>query len=279
MNFIDESMKKKDSVDFALRNLMDKYGSFVSLDLSTYDGIDHTGVFGGVMKRSLKGNAESRLGTTPMDAERNMHQQAGFSAETIETTKVNKDYIRAGKSTRSARMDDLGHTNDQIVDIVDFDVDEMGNKVFVAGSSVQMKFVGKDGAQAFTKLCGSDYDKYWGENVEVKIPKDYYEGFVAKADQKIEGLKKEIKTLQSSKASSSVIASKRAQLKKIETIKSKTIPAKTTYKEALEARKNPKLYTAKNLAASVNEAGIAGAQCGAAIGGGVCCCLQYGRRS
>ena len=270
---IDESTNKKDSVDFALRNLMDKYGSLVSTDLSAYDGIDHTGMFGGVMKRSLKGNAESRLGPTPMDAERNMHQQAGFSAETIETTKINKEYIRAGKSTRSARMDDLGHTNDQIVDLADFDVDEMGNKILVAGSSVQMKFLGMDGAQAFTKLCGSDCDKYWQGNVKVKIPKDYYDGFVAKADQKIEGLKKEIKTLQTSKADSSVIATKKAQLQKIEKIKSKTIPAKTTYKEALEARKNPRLYTAKTLAASVNEAGIAGAQCGAAVGGG--CAIVY----
>lgn len=137
----------------ALHDLVEKYGAAAALDLSAYDGIDHTGMFGGTMKRSLKGISESKLGKTAAEAARNARQQAGFSAEVIETTRKNKARVISGSSVRSARLDDLGRTNDQLVDTADFTLNGKGEKIIIAGTEAQMKFIGNNGSQTFNKLC------------------------------------------------------------------------------------------------------------------------------
>lgn len=59
------------------------------------------------------------------------------------------------------------------------------------------------------------------------------------------------------------------ELQKCKTIKSHTRPASITKKEAIEARLNPKLSTAKDVASVSHQAGMNAAQTGALIGGGV----------
>lgn len=252
----------------ALHDLVEKYGAAAALDLSAYDGIDHTGMFGGTMKRSLKGISESKLGKTAAEAARNTRQQAGFSAEVIETTRKNKARVISGSSVRSARLDDLGRTNDQLVDTADFTLNGKGEKIIIAGTEVQMKFIGNNGSQTFNKLCETKHEKYWKAGVKVEIPKDYFEEFSKTADEKISNLKNEIKTLKDKGAAASVIENKQTQLKKYEAVRKNTIPSGTTSSDAMLARTNPKLYTAKSMLSTAHDAGIAGAQQGAIVGGG-----------
>ena len=134
MNF-DESLANA-AANRALYDLIDRYGNAASLDLAAYDG--KSGVVEQT-KRSLKSISESRLGKTLSEAERNIKQQSGFSAETIETTKINKQRIIEGKTTRSFRYDDLGKTNDQLVDVVDAEQMPDGTWKEITGSGFQMK--------------------------------------------------------------------------------------------------------------------------------------------
>lgn len=252
----------------ALHDLVEKYGAASALDLSAYDGMDHTGMFGGSMKRSLKSVSESKLGKTAAEAARNTRQQAGFSAEIIETTRKNKERIISGSSVRSARLDDLGRTNDQLIDTADFVLNDKGEKIIIAGTEAQMKFIGGDGSQTFDKLCESKHEKYWKSGVKVEIPKDYFESFSKTADEKISNLQNEIKTLKTNGASAKVIENKQAQLDKYKAVRRNTISSGTTSADAMLARTNPKLYTAKSMLYTAHDAGIAGAQQAAVVGGG-----------
>lgn len=267
MNSLDEGLSKA-AVRRALHDLVDRYSEASALDLMAYDGVDHTGMFGGSMKRSLKSVAESKLGKDATEALRNMRQQAGFSAEIIETTRKNKERIISGEKFRSARLDDLGHTNDQLVDTADFFIDGNGNKIIVAGTETQMKFIGNNGSQTFNKLCETKHEKYWKAGVKVEIPKDYFEDFSKTADEKISNLQKEVEELKARGASASVIEAKQNQLNKYKAVRKNTIPSGTTSSDAMLARTNPKLYTVKSMLSTAHDAGIAGAQQGAIVGGG-----------
>ena len=230
-----------------LHELVSRYGEAASLDLSAYDGMSG---LNGQSKRSLKSIAESRLGKTADEARRNLLQQAGFSAEVTETTKINKQRIINGEKVRNFRMDDLGKTNDQLVDTVDAVQMSDGTWKEVTGTGAQMKFIGKNGSETFDKLCSAKHEKYY-------------------ADTQINALKQEIKTLNAQKANPDLIASKKAQLKKYETIRKNTFSSETTSKEALFARTNPKLYTAQSMLSTTHDAGMEGAKSGALIGGGM----------
>ena len=141
---------------------------------------------------------------------------------------------------------------------------------------ITLQKLGKNGGETFDKLCSSKHEKYFASGTPVKIPKDYYPDFIERADSKINGLKQEIKTLNSQNANPSLIAAKKAQLKKYETIRKNTYSSETTSKEALLARTNPKLYTAQSMLGTAHEAGLEGAKSGAVIGGGMAIVCNLG---
>lgn len=254
------------AVNRALHELVSRYGEAASLDLAAYDGK------GGLIeqsKRSLKSISESKLGNTDLEKFRNKRQQSGFSAEVIETTKINKQRIIKGQSMRSFRYDDLGKTNDPLVDVIDAEKMPDGSWKEISGTGVQMKFIGKNGSETFDKLCASKNEKYFKNGVSVKIPKDFYEDFSKRADNKIDGVKQEIKALKASKAAPSLIASKKAQLEKYKLIRQKTLSSETTNKEASYAHDNPGKYTVQSMLGTAHEAGKEAAKSGAIIGGGM----------
>lgn len=269
---LDESLSNA-ATDRVLRDFVSRYGSAASLDFAAFDGkagvIEQT-------KRSLKSISESKLGSTELEMFRNKRQQSGFSAEVIETTKINKQRIINGQSARSFRYDDLGKTNDPLVDVIDAEQMADGSWEEISGTGFQMKFIGKNGRETFDKLCSSKNNKYFESGTPVKIPKDFYEDFQAQADSKINGLKQEIKSLKTNNANSALIASKQAQLKKYETIRKNTLSSETSSKEALLARTNPKLYTAQSVLATAHDAGVEGAKYGAITGGGMAIVFNLG---
>ncbi len=221
----------------------------------------------------------SKRKINPKYINQNINQQAGYSAEIKEQARVNEHNILAKKGERVWQYDDLSSgqkaqvkklfpnyatpkKNHEIVDYIS--VDEKGNAI--PGTAVQSKFVGKNGEECFKKLLSKDYKKYFENGAKMNVPKDYYRGIQKAADAKIESLESQI-AKQKGLGDFQKAAHLEEKLQKCKTIKANTRPASATKKEAIEARLNPKLSTAKDVASVSHQAGMNAAQTGAFIGG------------
>ncbi|WP_273898849.1 hypothetical protein [Helicobacter pylori] len=223
----------------------------------------------------------SKRKVNPNYINQNINQQAGYSAEIKEQAHVNANNILAGKGERVWQYDDLSSEkkpqvkklfpnyatpskNHEIVDYIS--VDEKGN--VIPGTAVQSKFVGRNGAECFEKFLSKDYDKYLKNGMKMEIPKDFFGDFQKAANIKIKSLESKI-AKQKSFGDFQKAAKLEERLQKCKTIKAHTRPASITKKEAIEARLNPNLSTAKDVASVSHQAGMNAAQTGAWIGGGV----------
>ncbi len=223
----------------------------------------------------------SKRKINPNYTNQNINQQAGYSAEIKEQARVNDHNILAGKMGRLRQYDDLSSTqkaqigerfpdyatpskNHEIVDYIS--VDEKGN--VIPGTLTQSKFVGRNGAECFEKFLSKDYEKYFENGVKVKIPEDFFGDFQKEANITIKSLESQI-AKQKSFGNFQKANILERRLQKCKTIKAHTRPASITKAEAIEARLNPKLSTAKDVASVSHQAGMNAAQTGALIGGGV----------
>ncbi|WRE23993.1 hypothetical protein KVC47_02855 [Helicobacter pylori] len=223
----------------------------------------------------------SKRKINPNYIKQNINQQAGYSAEIKEQARVNEHNILAGKRERIVQYDNLSSEqkawvkklfpnyatpskNHELVDYVS--VDEKGN--IIPGTAVQSKFVGKNGEECFKKLLSKDYEKYFENGMKMEIPKDFFGDFQKEANIKIKSLESRI-AKQKSFGDFQKAAHLEEKLQKCKTIKAHTRPASATKREAIEARLNPKLSTAKDVANLSHQAGMNAAQTGAFIGGGV----------
>ncbi len=223
----------------------------------------------------------SKRKINPNYINQNINQQAGYSAEIKEQAHVNANNILAGKRERIVQYDDLSsekksqikklfpnhatpNKNHEIVDYIS--VDERGN--VIPNTAMQSKFVGRNGAECFEKFSSKDYDKYLKNGMKMEIPKDFFGDFQKEANIKIKSLESQI-AKQKSFGNFQKAAKLEEKLQKCKTIKDNTRPASITKKEAIEARLNPKLSTAKDAANLSHQAGMNAMQTGAWIVGGV----------
>ncbi|WRA09506.1 hypothetical protein KVM17_03705 [Helicobacter pylori] len=223
----------------------------------------------------------SKRKINPKYINQNINQQAGYSAEIKEQARVNAHNILAGKRERIVQYDDLfiekktqvkklfpdyatPSKNHEIVDYIS--VDEKGN--VIPGTAVQSKFVGKNGAECFEKFLSKDYEKYFENGVKMEIPKDFFGDFQKEANIKIKSLESQI-AKQKELGYFQKAAKLEEKLQKCKTIKAHIRPASITKAEAIEARLNPNLSTAKDVTRVSHQAGMNAAQTGALIGGGV----------
>ncbi len=223
----------------------------------------------------------SKRKINPNYINQNINQQAGYSAEIKEQAHVNADNILAGKRGRVCQYDDLSSEkkpqvkklfpnhatpskNHEIVDYIS--VDEKGN--VIPSTAVQSKFVGRNGAECFEKFLSKDYEKYFENGVNMKIPKDFFGDFQKEANIKIKSLESQI-AKQKSFGDFQKAAKLEERLQKCKTIKANTRPARVAKGEAIEARLNPNLSTAKDVTRVSHQAGMNAMQTGALIGGGV----------
>ncbi len=223
----------------------------------------------------------SKRKINPNYINQNINQQAGYSAEIKEQAHVNANNILAGKRERVCQYDDLSSVqkaqigerfpdyatpskNHEIVDYIS--VDEKGN--VIPGTAVQSKFVGRNGAECFEKFLSKDYKKYFENGAKMNVPKDYYRGIQKAADAKIESLESQI-AKQKGLGDFQKAAHLEEKRQYCKTIKAHTRPASATKGEAIEARLNPNLSTAKDVTSISHQAGMNAAQTGAWIGGGV----------
>ncbi len=154
--------------------------------------------------------------------------------------------------------------NHELVDYVS--VDEKGN--VIPGTLTQSKFVGRNGAECFEKFLSKDYEKYFENGVKVKIPEDFFGDFQKEANITIKSLESRI-AKQKSFGNFQKANILERRLQKCKTIKAHTRPARVAKGEAIEARLNPNLSTAKDVTRVSHQAGMNAAQTGALIGGGV----------
>ncbi|GAA7844498.1 hypothetical protein HpCOL22_05200 [Helicobacter pylori] len=221
----------------------------------------------------------SKRKVNPNYIKQNINQQAGYSAEIKEQTRVNARNILAGKRERIVQYDDLfsekktqvkklfpnyatPSKNHEIVDYIS--VDEKGD--VIPGTLTQSKFVGRNGEECFKKLLSKDYEKYFENGAKMKIPKDFFGDFQKEANIKIKSLESRI-AKQKELGDFQKAAHLEEKLQKCKTIKAHTRPASATKAEAIEARLNPNLSTAKDVTRVSHQAGMNVAQTGALIGG------------
>ncbi|MCQ2854196.1 hypothetical protein JT054_02260 [Helicobacter pylori] len=223
----------------------------------------------------------SKRKINPKYSNQNINQQAGYSAEIKEQARVNEHNILAGKRERIVQYDDLSSEqkaqvkklfpnyatpskNHELVDYVG--VDKKGN--VIPGTLTQSKFVGRNGEECFKKLLSKDYEKYLENGAKMNVPKDYYRDIQKVADAKIKSLESQI-AKQKGLGNFQKAAHLEEKLQKCKTIKAHTRPASATKGEAIEARLNPNLSTAKDVTRVSHQAGMNAAQTGVLIGGGV----------
>ncbi|WQR68323.1 hypothetical protein KVD31_03685 [Helicobacter pylori] len=223
----------------------------------------------------------SKRKINPNHTNQNINQQAGYSAEIKEQAHGNANNILAGKRERVCQYDDLSSEkkpqvkklfpnyatpskNHEIVDYVS--VDEKGN--VIPGTLTQSKFVGRNGEECFKKLLSEPYKKYFENGAKMNVPKDYYRDIQKATDAEIKKLESQI-AKQKGLGDFQKAAILEKELQKCKTIKAHTRPASITKKEAIEARLNPNLSTAKDVTSISHQAGMNAAQTGALIGGGV----------
>ncbi|WP_187910832.1 hypothetical protein [Helicobacter pylori] len=223
----------------------------------------------------------SKRKVNPNYTNQNINQQAGYSAEIKEQAHVNAHNILAGKRERLRQYDDLSSTqkaqigerfpdyatpskNHEIVDYIS--VDKKGN--VIPGTLTQSKFVGRNGEECFKKLLSKDYKKYFENGVKMEIPEDFFGDFQKEANITIKSLESQI-AKQKSFGNFQKANILERRLQKCKTIKAHTRPARVAKGEAIEARLNPNLSTAKDVTRVSHQAGMNAAQTGALIGGGV----------
>ncbi|WRA10952.1 hypothetical protein KVK09_03740 [Helicobacter pylori] len=207
--------------------------------------------------------------------------QAGYSAEIKEQARVNEHNILAGKRERIVQYDNLSSEqkawvkklfpnyatpskNHEIVDYIS--VDEKEN--VIPGTLTQSKFVGRNGEECFKKLLSKPYKKYFENGAKMNVPKDFWGDFQKEANIKIKSLESRI-AKQKSFGNFQKANILEKELQKCKTIKAHTRPARVAKGEAIEARLNPNLSTAKDVTRVSHQAGMNAAQTGALIGGGV----------
>ncbi|WRC88982.1 hypothetical protein E5K99_02690 [Helicobacter pylori] len=223
----------------------------------------------------------SKRKINPNYIKQNINQQAGYSAEIKEQARVNEHNILAGKRERIVQYDNLSSgqkaqvkklfpnhatpsKNHELVDYVG--VDEKGN--IIPGTLTQSKFVGKNGEECFKKLLSKDYKKYFENGAKMKIARNHYGDFQRAVNTRIKGLESQI-AKQKGLGDFQKAAHLEEKLQHCKTIKAYTRPASATKAEAIEARLNPNLSTAKDVTRVSHQAGMNAAQTGALIGGGV----------
>ncbi|MGL2841580.1 hypothetical protein ACQKAC_01345 [Helicobacter pylori] len=223
----------------------------------------------------------SKRKINPNYTKQNINQQAGYSAEIKEQAHVNAHNILAKKGERVWQYDDLSSRqkaqvkklfpnyatpskNHELVDYVS--VDEKGN--VIPGTLTQSKFVGRNGEECFKKLLSKDYEKYFENGAKMKIARNHYGDFQRAVNTRIKSLESRI-AKQKGLGDFQKAAHLEEKLQKCKTIKAHTRPASATKREAIEARLNPNLSTAKDVTSVSYQAGMNAAQTGAWIGGGV----------
>ncbi len=251
----------KVAIEGAATETVQRYGSAAKEHLVAYSGIDNEkSGEDRFLKKGLKKIAKSKV--NPDYKETNLKQQAGFAAEEKYRARQNAEKIISGETTRYTRTDDAGHVNDPLYDHIQLD----NEGIEIVGTGEQMKFVGSSPKACLDKLNSTKFQKYIDADAKITVPSDYYEGILEEADKEIEKLERQLKRAESV-GNKDLADEKQAKIDKLKKIKANLRNSGISNKEALFARKHPKLSTAIDMGKLAHRAGMEQAKYGAAIAG------------
>ena len=246
------------SLAVASGEVVDRYGSAVKEHVVAYSGVDNE--IDKELTKGLKGISKYKV--DPNNEYSNLKQQAGFSAEVKHAARKNAENIINKSGERVVRTDDDGRVNDELYDHFTYDK----NKNIIDKS--QMKFVGKNPQEALQKLSSKDYQKYLDNDINIDVPSEMYEGIKEEAQNKAKSCYEQAERLKQD-GKLDIAEKKIEEAKKYEKISEKVRKSEVSSKEAMEARLNPEISTAKDIVKISHRAGLEQAAMGAAIGGGI----------
>ena len=237
-----------------------RYGSAIKEHLVAYSGVDNQS--GQTLTRSLKSLSQQK--TNANYEYQNLRQRAGFAAESMESARTNAERAINGESGRVVRYDDVGTANHPLYDLIELDAN--GNAV--AGTGIQMKFIGGTPQDCWSKVTSTKCQKYVDSNTPIQVPSDYYDKMLGIADEQIQKLNNQYQRLlsQGDYAKANAVKSRIEHCEKTKGLLQKS---RVSSQEAVYAVEHPEKYTAKEIIKNANQAGLHAAQSGALIGGGV----------
>ncbi|MBQ7568021.1 hypothetical protein IJT17_04375 [bacterium] len=246
-----------------------RFGSAAKQHYVAYSGEDRE--LGTQLKKGLKSISLHKV--NPEERYKNIHQQAGFSAEVKDVARTNAEKIIAGDTSRKVRTDDIGRVNDPLYDTVTVDA----NGDVIKGSGTQVKFIGAsendpsgagNASRALDSLQSKKFAKYLDADAKIEVPSDQYDKILQEADSRIEDLQKQLENRKNAGDTEEVkkLQERIAKLKKIKTNLRKS---SVSQEEAVYAREHPELSTAKDIAKLSHRAGLETAKSAAVIGGSV----------
>lgn len=275
-----DNKKKKDNkdiVDTVIVNnngeVIERYGSAVHEYSRAYTGFEwenkETGQSG--FAKGHKQIAQSKI--NPKYKHQNIKQQSGFNAEIDVVAKTNADNIISKSSRRISRSNDVGRGNDMQIDIGDvnnngnFIIDENGN----VKNGIQLKFSGKYASEAeFEKSARINVNRMrpngkWAKYENIAVPSEQYEPMKKYAIEQSLNLRN--RAIQCRNEGNFAKAKELEQkAREYENCAKRIKNSGVSSQEAMEARKNPLLHTAKQIGKTAHQAGMEQVKAGAIIG-------------
>lgn len=247
----------------SLENIQ-RYGEGGAEFLKALRGIDYE--TGKIFDRSLKKISEGKL--NPNYVEQNIKQQAGFSAEVASVARKNSKAIIDRDTKRYIRSEDYtGYgKNHNAVDILEIDgpiIKTESQQKFVTDTDALLKKI----AKGDTSGGKNDLSRYMAVD-KLDVPTEQVE--LMKQTCRDESKKLAEQAQRAQKDGNAELSKKlQKQSDNYKQLEEKISDSGLTTEEAIAYRKNPELRIAKDILNTSHQAGIAGAQLGAAIGGGV----------
>ena len=237
-----------------------RFGSAGAEFIKGYRGVDNE--TGQKLAKGLADIAKHKVNTDPLEALKNIKQQAGFSAEVAATSRDNAEAIISGSKVRTIRTDDLDTfgRNHNVVDRV-----QVLDGQIIEGSQAQMKFVG-DRDTLFSRIAREDgkFARYRG--VKLELPSEQYEGAQAYCQEQAEQLRNNAQAAET-QGKPDVAAKLRREADNYEALGENVRDSGLTTETAIFYREHPELATILDIANTSHRAGMEGAKYGAIIGG------------
>lgn len=250
------------SIGAGLYETVSRHGAAGAKFLKGLRGIDYE--TGQTFDRSLLDISRHKL--HPDYIERNIKQQAGYSAEIASVSKRNAQAIKEGGTARFSRSEDIARygKNHPVVDIVEL----------LEGEEItsQMKFVTNQEGLLKKIACGegggkTDLSRYMQVN-KLEVPTEQVENMKKLCRKQAKKLHRQAERM--TRDGKNDLAQKfQKQADNYERLEQKISDSGMTTDEAIAYRLRPRWETSKDIAAVSHDAGIAGAKLGAAIGGSI----------
>lgn len=249
-------------VAMSAKETVDRFGSASAEFIKGYRGVDNQ--TGQQFAKGLADIAKHKVNADPLEAAKNIKQQAGFAAEVAATSRDNAEAIISGSKLRTVRSDDLPQfgKNHNVVDRV-----QILDGQIIDGSQAQMKFVG-DRNTLFSRIAREDgkFERYRG--IKLELPSEQFADAKEYCQEQADKLRANAQQAEQH-GKPDVAAKLRREAANYEELGENVRDSGLTTEQAIKYRQNPAIETIRDIAQTSHRAGMEGAKIGAVIGGSV----------